>query len=116
MSAADQCADCGAKAEIYDNGVPLCLLCSDVRDAAAVLRHQAVFEDVRAARQEYRQAGDDLREAHRLLKDLDPANPDGTDALRKATARFAKAHQSYRRSVELMIQQARDMLKRTPPG
>ena len=37
-----KCADCGIPAVIYDDGVPLCLRCSDIRDEA--IRQQKLNE------------------------------------------------------------------------
>jgi hypothetical protein len=41
-----KCVDCGTLATIYDDGVPLCLLCCDIRDAAVQKDKREVSEPV----------------------------------------------------------------------
>ncbi len=103
-----KCADCGADAEIFDRGVPFCVLCIEARDAG--VRTSAFFTEVLTARQQYRDAMQDLANAKAIIEDC--RNRDGDLALQQANANFSTARQRYEAAVNALIAEAR---KRTEP-
>jgi outer membrane protein TolC len=106
---AHRCADCGADAEIFDDEIPLCLLCSDVRDAKAKIHETEFLDKAQNAREEYRSAIAGLRTARELLGDLDLGHPDGTASLKHARARFSQAKDAYREATNALIERAREL-------
>jgi hypothetical protein len=103
----EKCVDCGADAEIYDHGTPLCLLCTNVRDARATVSDQNVFEAVREARHGYRLAMDALRKSLDLMRDVDPGNPDGHLSLSQAKDRLSHAKTIYEQAVGRLVERSR---------
>ncbi|HEY7337139.1 MAG TPA: hypothetical protein VH639_19760 [Bryobacteraceae bacterium] len=106
---AHRCSDCGADAEIFDDNTPLCLLCSDVRDAKATIQETEFLDKVQNAREEYRSAVAGLRDARELLADLDLGHPDGAASLKCARARFSQAKDAYQEATNALIERARDL-------
>jgi hypothetical protein len=105
----DRCADCGADAGIYYNGVALCLLCCNIRDSQDILAQDlTLLERVHRTRQEYRQAIDVLRAARELRADIG-VSPDGVDALKHANTRFASARAEYHRATADVLMRAREV-------
>jgi hypothetical protein len=102
----DKCTDCGAEAEIYISGTPICLICAEVRDAGN-LPNLTVMESLNSSRAKYRLALADLKAARILLEDLQ--NRDGTEAFRQAMNRFTVAHEAYLKAATSFVQDARSL-------
>lgn len=105
----DRCADCGADAGIYYNGVAVCLLCCNIRDSQDVLAQDVtLLERVHSARQEYHHAVEGLREARELNRDTG-VSADGVSALKHANARFASAKAEYQRATAEVMMRGREI-------
>jgi hypothetical protein len=106
-----QCEFCGTETCLYDSEVPVCIQCSDRREAGEKLSKRQIREQqrtsqtgpqeaenklldkVRAARQQYSSAASRLADA--CNDQLNMEHPDGAFALRQAVSSELMALQEY---------------------
>lgn len=104
-----RCVYCAADTQLYVNGSPVCIACSEQNDAVRKPPQSSggnladMNASLNAAREAYRQALQAQLEASALTQSLDPDNPDGSTALRNANHQLELASARYEEALREFI-------------
>jgi hypothetical protein len=107
-----RCSYCAAETQLYVNGSPVCIACSEQGDAVRKPPQSAeatltdVNASLNAARDNYRQALKAHIEAS-ALQSSDPGNPEGSTALRNANHQLDSASARYEEALREFIANTR---------
>lgn len=84
-----ECAYCKAETQLYNSGVPICLKCSDAREAKAKQSHSGSVHDVlaRALAEATLRAESAAKEFNAVTSDIPGSipHPDGTQRIHNAS-------------------------------
>jgi hypothetical protein len=103
----DLCVDCGADAEIYVSGLPVCLKCTQVRDVKTYVTDAYLVQSLQDARKEYRLAIEEIRNAKELRQDLEISNRHGSTAGLKASERFRIAQDALHEAIDQFLKRGK---------
>jgi hypothetical protein len=104
-----RCSYCDAETQLYVNGSPVCIECSEQNDPVRKPPQSSrgnladVNASLNAARDAYRQALRAQLEASALGQSLDPGNPDGSMALRNANHQLELASARYEEALREFV-------------
>ena len=90
------CAYCGAETQLYNSGVPICVICSDARESKRkppTSEHQVVNildQDLQAAMERAKAAAEAFAAATREIPSGIP-HPDGTQRIHNASREISQA-------------------------
>lgn len=107
-----RCVYCAADTQLYVNGSPVCIACSEQSDAVRKPPQSSegtltdVTASLNAARDAYRQALKAQMEAS-ALQSVDPGNPEGSTALRHADHQLESASARYEEALREFIANTR---------